>query len=185
MYPTTSFSATKALASSREKRQQHIYSSHFHSRSHNVTPLQLAKSVRSGIKLTTPTMPHLHAPPGRLITDPARSQELISRLVPARLDFNRQVQSQALGVIFGSVTAADVAAAVTHELSTNDEASRVIVTEEDVTFIDVKGDDGHSSTRVKSLGRFTVEIKVKGAEGPVTRTINVTSQEPEHKPLVE
>ncbi|KAF2148204.1 hypothetical protein K461DRAFT_324579 [Myriangium duriaei CBS 260.36] len=111
--------------------------------------------------------------------EPSRSQELISVLVPGRLDFARQVQSAETGTIFGSVTTADVAAVVTQALAHNDEASRVLVTEEDIIFIDVKDEGGNLAVtnRVKSLGRFKVEIKVKGAEEPVMRIVNIVSQE--------
>lgn len=106
-------------------------------------------------------------------------------LVPGRIDFKKQVQSKETGSIFGSVTSADVAGAISKALSANDEGSRVVVLEDDVVFVDVKDEEGKAgfSNRVKTLGRFTVEVKVRGAESAVTKTINVVSQDAHPTPV--
>lgn len=73
--------------------------------------------------------------------------------------------------IYGSVSTADVASTIKALLKHNDEAARVILTEQDIRFVDglIEGE----TTRVKHLGRFTVEIRVNGAKEPIKRTVRV------------
>ena len=72
--------------------------------------------------------------------------------------------------IYGSVSTGDVVASLKTRLAHNEEAARVILTESNVSFVD--GPEG-DSTRVKQLGTFTVEIKVSGAEAPITRNVRI------------
>jgi ribosomal protein L9 len=74
--------------------------------------------------------------------------------------------------IYGSVSTADVVATIKAALSHNDEAARVVLTENDVRFIEgVEG--AHDKSRVKQLGTFKVEIQVPGAEAPITRNVHI------------
>jgi hypothetical protein len=76
--------------------------------------------------------------------------------------------------IYGSVSTADVVATIRTALEHNDEAARVILSENDVRFV-----EGHAegdATRVKQLGNFKVEIQVPGAEAPITRTVRIRAK---------
>lgn len=72
--------------------------------------------------------------------------------------------------IYGSVSTGDIAVAMKAVLQTNEEASKVVISEQDVRFVDesVKGED-----RVKTLGEFAVEVSVKGAPGAIRRMVRV------------
>ncbi|KAG8631572.1 hypothetical protein KVT40_000712 [Elsinoe batatas] len=105
-----------------------------------------------------------------------RALELMSVLVPGRMDFRRQVQEGGRG-IFGSVSVGDVVERVRDVLGGNEEASRIVIGEEDVTFVDTEAEGG----KVKTLGQFKVEIGVKGAEGTVARTVRVMPAEEKEK----
>jgi ribosomal protein L9 len=76
--------------------------------------------------------------------------------------------------IYGSVSTSDVVATIKSALAHNDEAARVVLSENDVRFV-----EGHAEgdqTRVKQLGKFKVEIQVPGAEAPITRTVRVRAK---------
>jgi ribosomal protein L9 len=76
--------------------------------------------------------------------------------------------------IYGSVTTADVAASIRESLADNEEAARVILSENDIRFVEGLV-DGETS-RVKHLGKFKVEIHVKGAEKALPRSVRVLPQ---------
>ncbi|KAI9661036.1 MAG: hypothetical protein M1821_009363 [Bathelium mastoideum] len=85
-----------------------------------------------------------------------------------------QTQSMLPDAIYGSVSIADVLSSVRAVLSNNDEASRIVLSEEDLTFQGGIAEDSRSA--IKRLGEFTVSIQVKGAATPVRRTIRVLEQ---------
>jgi len=105
---------------------------------------------------------------------------LLGRLLPPRLDFSREVidsgskdqdtSSASAGsqALFGSVSAADVAAIIRQNLSQNLEASMISVAEEDVRFVGVKESD-----RVKHIGEYQIEVRVKGSDEAVKRAVRV------------
>ena len=64
-------------------------------------------------------------------------------------------------------------------LAENDEAARVIFGEEDVRFLNVKDGDSvvAETDKVKSLGEYQVEIRIRGAEETIKRTVRVLPQE--------
>jgi ribosomal protein L9 len=129
--------------------------------------------------------------------------ELIETFVPATIDFARQVIEQdetetkrygasaaadilnaamsaskpklAENAIYGSVSTADVVATIKSALAHNDEAARVVLTENDVNF--VTGHEEGDTSRVKQLGTFKVEIKLAGAEEGLTRQVRVRAKE--------
>jgi len=76
--------------------------------------------------------------------------------------------------IYGSVTTADVAASIRESLADNEEAARVILSENDIRFIEGLVDS--ETSRVKHLGKFKVEIQVKGAEKALSRFVRVLPQ---------
>ncbi|KAF1978609.1 hypothetical protein BU23DRAFT_550025 [Bimuria novae-zelandiae CBS 107.79] len=132
-----------------------------------------------------------------------RSMELIDTFVPPTIDFARQVIEQdevetkrygasnaadilnaamsaskpkpAENAIYGSVSIADVVTTIKSALAHNDEAARVILNEDDVSF--VTGHEADDASRVKQLGTFKVEIKLPGAEEPLTRQVRVRAKE--------
>ena len=77
--------------------------------------------------------------------------------------------------IYGSVSTSDVVASIKAALAHNDEAARVVISEENITFPGV--DAGGDATRLKQLGSFKVEIKVPGADSSITRTVRTRAKE--------
>lgn len=77
--------------------------------------------------------------------------------------------------IYGSVSTADVVSTIKSALAHNDEAARVVLSENDISFI--SGHEEGDASRVKQTGTFKVEIKVPGAEKPLTRQIRVRAKE--------
>ncbi|KAF2687549.1 hypothetical protein K458DRAFT_441293 [Lentithecium fluviatile CBS 122367] len=140
------------------------------------------------------------------LLSPERSMDLIDTFVPPTIDFTRQSiehemtetrssygasgaadilmaasmaskpKAPANG-IYGSVSTADVAATIKAALAHNDEAARVLLSENDVKF--VTGHEEDDATRVKQLGTFQVEILVPGAAAPLVRTVRVRAKKEE------
>lgn len=76
--------------------------------------------------------------------------------------------------IYGSVSLSDVLNSIRATLSNNDEASRVVLSEEDLSF---EGGVAEGARNVvKRLGEFTVSIQVKGATQPVIRNVRILEQ---------
>jgi ribosomal protein L9 len=76
--------------------------------------------------------------------------------------------------IYGSVSTANIVAAIKAALGHNDEAARVLLSESHVKFI--TGTEEDDASRVKQLGAFKVEIMVPGAAQAITRTINIRAK---------
>ena len=80
-------------------------------------------------------------------------------------------------MIYGSVSTADVSEAVKAVLTQHEEGARVVLGPEDITITGEGGEgNGVEPGRIKALGTFTVDIRVKGGES-VRRTIIVKAQE--------
>ncbi|KAF2723038.1 hypothetical protein K431DRAFT_319173 [Polychaeton citri CBS 116435] len=77
--------------------------------------------------------------------------------------------------IYGSVSTHDILMAIRTALGRNDEARRVVLHEDDITFVD--DEEGATTGKVKKLGNFNIEIRVKGAEDAVRRILKVNAQE--------
>lgn len=77
--------------------------------------------------------------------------------------------------IFGSVSTADVANRITHLLSDDQEASRIVLGADDVRFVNVsvEGPAAHETDRVKHLGEYQIQVRIKGADVPVESRIRV------------
>lgn len=87
-----------------------------------------------------------------------------------------------LATIFGSVSTADIAESIKAVLATTRGGTRVVISAEDVTIL-AGGNEGleHQEQgiegdRIKALGEFQVEARVKGGD-PVVRTVTVRAQE--------
>ena len=79
--------------------------------------------------------------------------------------------------IYGSVSALDVLQAVRATIARNDEAARVVLQEEDITFVDLPETEHSEAGKVKHIGDFTVEIKVRGSDAVIKRTVRIVPQE--------
>lgn len=77
--------------------------------------------------------------------------------------------------IYGSVSTADVVTTIKAALAHNEEAARVLLSENDVRF--VEGNVDGDSSKVKQLGTFKVEIQVPGADNAITRNVRVRARE--------
>lgn len=77
--------------------------------------------------------------------------------------------------IYGSVSSADIVATIKSALAHNDEAARVILSENDVHFI--SGHEEGDTSKVKQLGTFKVEIGVPGAAKPLIRQVRIRAKE--------
>ncbi|KKY17213.1 putative ribosomal protein l9 rnase h1 [Diplodia seriata] len=75
--------------------------------------------------------------------------------------------------LHGSVSTADIVTFIKTQLMTNEEASRVVLSERDVQFLG--GTEPNDDTRIKYLGDYEVEIKIKGSEGGVRRRLRIMS----------
>jgi hypothetical protein len=73
--------------------------------------------------------------------------------------------------IYGSVTTADIAANLKAVLAEDDEGARVVLSSEDIAFVEEQDE----RDRVKHLGIFEIVIRVKGATDDIRRTIKVNA----------
>lgn len=66
-------------------------------------------------------------------------------------------------------------------LAENEEASKVVFGEEDVRFVDVEVEGQTErlaeTDRVKHLGEFEVEVRIRGGGAAVKRVVRVVAQE--------
>lgn len=87
-----------------------------------------------------------------------------------------------LTTIFGAVSTADIAESIRGLLATTEEAARVTLGADDIKILqqESKGSEyqatGIEGDRLKALGDFEVEVRVKGGS-PVKRTVSVQAQE--------
>jgi ribosomal protein L9 len=82
-------------------------------------------------------------------------------------------QGQPKTSIYGSVTTADIAENLKAILAEDDRGARVVLTPEEITFVETT----EETDRVKHLGIFEINIRVKGATDDIRRTIKVNAQE--------
>ena len=80
-------------------------------------------------------------------------------------------------MIYGSVSTADISEAVKSVLAADPESARVVLGPEDVSLVHEGGDvNGIEPGRIKVLGSFAVDVRVKGGES-IRRTVIVKAQE--------
>ena len=78
--------------------------------------------------------------------------------------------------IYGSVSTADIAESVKAVLAETEEGARVVLSAEDITITTEQAPvPGAEADRLKALGEFKVDIRVKGGEA-VRRFISVKAQ---------
>ena len=92
-----------------------------------------------------------------------------------------------LDTIYGSVSTADIADSLKAVLSQTDEGARIVLAAEDIKILvsgDVQSQDiGIEGDRLKALGDFQVEARVKGGEA-ITRTVSVRAQSQENPSML-
>lgn len=76
--------------------------------------------------------------------------------------------------IFGSVTVADVAAQITAILAENDEAAKIVLSDAEIGFVPGQSDDGN---RIRHIGEFEVEIRVRGSPQSIKKIVRVLPSE--------
>jgi hypothetical protein len=74
--------------------------------------------------------------------------------------------------IYGSVSTPDIAASLKAILAEDEDGARVVLSPEEISFVE-EAEDGD---RVKHLGVFEIDIRLKGAPDAVRRTIRVSAQ---------
>jgi len=74
--------------------------------------------------------------------------------------------------IYGSVSTADIAASLKAILAEDEDGARVVLGPEEISFVETT----EESDRVKHLGIFEIDIRLKGAPDAVRRTIKVSAQ---------
>ena len=92
-----------------------------------------------------------------------------------------------LATIYGSVSTADIVDSIKAMLSQTEEGARVVLAAEDIKILvpeDVETQDiGIEGDRLKALGDYQVEARVKGGEA-VVRTVSVRAQSEENSDVV-
>jgi ribosomal protein L9 len=111
---------------------------------------------------TTPAALQRHSP-----SIPAASAISAAALEAARLQAPQKTS------IYGSVSTTDIVENLKAILAQDGKGSRVVLTPEDIVFVNQE----EEKDRVKHLGDFEVDIKVKGATTAVRRNIAVKGQE--------
>ncbi|KAH0541412.1 hypothetical protein FGG08_004102 [Glutinoglossum americanum] len=82
--------------------------------------------------------------------------------------------------IYGSVSTVDVVASIRGLLAADEEGSRVVISPEDIIFTNsLKEDEPSDADRVKHLGDFEVEIRVKGVRVPLKKIVRVLAEDEE------
>ena len=83
-------------------------------------------------------------------------------------------------MIFGSVSTGDIAESIKAVLGQTKEGARVVIGAEDISILkrdeETYEEKGIEGDRLKALGDFQIEVRVKGGD-PVVRTISVKAQE--------
>ena len=91
-----------------------------------------------------------------------------------------------LATIYGSVSSADIVDSMKAMLSRTEEGARVVLAAEDVKILVPEGVEpqsiGIEGDRLKALGEFQVEARVKGGEA-VMRIVSVRAQSEENIPV--
>jgi hypothetical protein len=85
--------------------------------------------------------------------------------------------------IFGSVSTTDIAQHLKRRIEHNEEAATIALSGDNIRFIDLKKDA--DTTKVKALGSYKVEISITGAPQPLSRFVEVVSEDPDKLPELQ
>lgn len=106
---------------------------------------------------------------------------LAARSTPAKSTPSAAATPAGPVAIYGSISTADIANAVKAIVAENDEAARIVFAEEDVRFVNLPPVQGQASAaetdKIKHLGDYEVEIRIKGADVPVKKAVRVLPQD--------
>ena len=122
--------------------------------------------------------PQSQEPPPR----PRRAASSAAADLDAASDPLPQPAKPQLTTIFGSVSTAEIAESIKAVLVESKDGARIVLGAEDITILQDKSkgreqqDEGIDGDRLKALGDFQVEARVKGGD-PVLRTVSVRAQE--------
>ncbi|KAL8861995.1 MAG: hypothetical protein Q9178_001450 [Gyalolechia marmorata] len=79
--------------------------------------------------------------------------------------------------IFGSVSTANIVESIKAVLSASEESARVVLAPEDIQIDEMENEDlGIEVDRLKALGEYKIEIRVKGID-PIRRQVSIRAQE--------
>ena len=132
---------------------------------------------RTPISVPEPESP-IEEPPHQL---EKATSSAAAELEPASRPLRKPSQPP-LTTIFGSVSTTDIAESIKAVLAETTEGARVVIGPEDIAIVQDKNDEsgdqvsGIEGDRLKALGDFRVEVRVKGGE-PVVRYVSVKAQE--------
>jgi len=120
--------------------------------------------------------PEPEAPLDQPPTRPPRKQATSAAAADLAAVEDSLPKSQVVVAIYGSVSTADIAESIKAILAESEEGARVVLSAEDITIITEGGNVlGAEADRLKALGEFDVDIRVKGGEA-VRRFISVLAQ---------
>lgn len=126
-------------------------------------------------------IPEAEPPAPEPVTNPRRRATSAAAELDAASEPTKPSKPR-LTTIFGSVSTADIAESIKAVLAQTKEGARVVVGPEDINIVVQESalaedhTNGIEGDRIKALGDFQVEIRVKGAE-TVARTVSVTAQD--------
>ncbi|KAI5815725.1 hypothetical protein BZA77DRAFT_71170 [Pyronema omphalodes] len=104
---------------------------------------------------------------------PVASISMLEDFMPPKIMFSRPTIAPGDNTIHGSITTNDICIAVRSIAAANgDEASKLVITPDMITFLDKEVE----SDRVKTLGEHKFEIRLKGAVKPVQRKLVISQQ---------
>ncbi|KAL8919802.1 MAG: hypothetical protein Q9172_004807 [Xanthocarpia lactea] len=79
--------------------------------------------------------------------------------------------------IFGSVSTANIVESIKAVLSASEEGARVVLAPEDIRIDELENEDlGVEVDRLKALGEYKIEIRMKGID-PIRRRVSIRAQE--------
>ena len=144
--------------------------------SHFTQPEQAADVLSSllppNIEFYRTPIPVKVEPPAKRLSPSIATNSAISAAATAAAPEAKPAKKPEKTSIYGSVSTSDIAANLKAILAENEEGARVILSPEDITFVEETED----IDRVKHLGIFEVDIRPKGAPDAIRRTIQVNAQ---------
>ncbi|THW51962.1 hypothetical protein D6D21_01226 [Aureobasidium pullulans] len=124
---------------------------------------------------TVPTTPETPAPVKRERPFSSAAADLLAAQTAAP----SKASSSSATSIYGAIYPADVVSRITHILSENQEASRIVLGTDDVKFVNLLSQEAADADKIRHLGDFKIEVRVKGGEVPVERLVRVLPTEGE------
>jgi hypothetical protein len=118
--------------------------------------------------------------PSSDIIQPREVLSFLKTAIPPYVNFYRQpilanesasAEAAPAGTsIYGSVSASDVASSIKALLASTELAGRIVLADDDINFVD---QETASAGRVKQLGDYEIEVKIKGLDETIQRQVRV------------